>query len=396
MGLALRKSKKLFLKYKQSENLLKKLFLRFHKFDQVNNFMHLINTNLLKSVFKDLKSTSLKRRYSSNLDINLNKLLIKLKAGKFKYSKKLREIKVMKADGSMRIVYEQSIEEKIIDKTLYVILSLYYESQFQDFSFAYRIGKSTKHAIQYLIRKIYINKLKFLYKIDIEKFFDNIDANLVKKLLSNKFKDRSFIKLLQSRFPDKSNQKIQGTVLGALISNFFADLVIDTWFSEAMCNRKIMITRYSDDLIIGSNNIEDLELSFSVLKKRLSNFKLNINSDKVEFIDLEKPSFVFLGYQVSRYRNRLQITTPVETIGKVIDKLREFMSDENLSHTERIYKVNNLVRTHIDYFYFQNNLDNLEYVLRISHFIITRFILTNNYLLSRYTDFSLLPAIPQQ
>ena len=132
------------------------------------------------------------------------------------------------------------------------------------------------------------------------------------------------------------------------------------------------------------------------MKKRLSNFKLNINSDKVEFIDLEKPSFVFLGYQVSRYRNRLQITTPVETIGKVIDKLREFMSDENLSHTERIYKVNNLVRTHIDYFYFQNNLDNLEYVLRISHFIITRFILTNNYLLSRYTDFSLLPAIPQQ
>lgn len=107
----------------------------------------------------------------------------------------------MITDPKARIVMAQELEDKIMNHLIaeYILVKVF-EPKYTDNICATKIGKGTRYALK-LLRE-YINAIKkehdnfYVLKIDISKYFYRIDHNVLKKILSEKIKDKDAINAL--------------------------------------------------------------------------------------------------------------------------------------------------------------------------------------------------------
>ena len=107
----------------------------------------------------------------------------------------------MISDPKYRIVMGQSIEDKVINHlAAKYFLSNVFEPKFIDSMVATRVGKGTSYGIK--LMKKYLNDMKRKYdnfyflKIDIKKYFYNMDHDVLKCILRKNIKDEDALYLL--------------------------------------------------------------------------------------------------------------------------------------------------------------------------------------------------------
>ena len=113
---------------------------------------------------------SIKKRLESN-DINLGKYNI-----------------FLITDPKCRVIMSQSIEDKIINHLIaeYLLVRVF-ENRYIDSMCATRINKGSGYATK--LMKKYLNEIKlkhnkfYILKLDIKKYFYNIDHNILKRML---------------------------------------------------------------------------------------------------------------------------------------------------------------------------------------------------------------------
>jgi len=91
---------------------------------------------------------------------------------------------------------------------------------------------------------------KYCMKLDIVKFYPNVDHEVLKQLLRKKFKDQDLLWLL-----DEIIDSADGLPIGNYLSQYFANYYLtyfDHWIKESKEVRYYF--RYADDIIILSNN----------------------------------------------------------------------------------------------------------------------------------------------
>ncbi len=104
-------------------------------------------------------------------------------------------------DPKCRIILSQSIEDKIINHLIakYILVRVF-ESKYIDSMCATRINRGTSYAIK--LMKKYINEIKinhsnfYILKIDIKKYFYNIDHNILKEIIRKNIKDKEALNVL--------------------------------------------------------------------------------------------------------------------------------------------------------------------------------------------------------
>lgn len=75
---------------------------------------------------------------------------------------------------------------------------------------------------------------KYCLKIDVEKFFPNINHDILKELLRKKFKDKLLLNLLDEIIDSIDEEK--GVPIGNYLSQYFANFYLayfDHWLKEA-------------------------------------------------------------------------------------------------------------------------------------------------------------------
>lgn len=91
--------------------------------------------------------------------------------------------------------------------------------------------------------------IEYCLKIDISKFYPNINHFILKRLLRKKFKDKHLLELLDmiiDSYPDK-----KGVPIGSYLSQFLANFYLtyfDHWLKETMKIKYVI--RYMDDMVI--------------------------------------------------------------------------------------------------------------------------------------------------
>lgn len=98
---------------------------------------------------------------------------------------------------------------------------------------------------------------KYCLKIDVSKFYPNINHDILKMLLRKKFKDKQLLNLLD-RIID-SYPKERGVPIGSYLSQFLANFYLsyfDHWLKETK-HRK-MVVRFMDDMTIYGSTKEEL------------------------------------------------------------------------------------------------------------------------------------------
>jgi len=156
------------------------------------------------------------------------------------------------------------------------------------------IKKRGIHACAKNLIKALRNEQETTYclKLDIKKFYPNIDHDILKKLVRKKIKDKSLLWLL-----DEIIDSAEGLPIGNYLSQYFANFYLtyfDHWIKEIL--RVKYYFRYADDLVILSGSKHHLHYILSEIRKYLeAELKLSIK-DNYQIFPVEVRGIDFVGY----------------------------------------------------------------------------------------------------
>lgn len=297
----------------------------------------------------------------------------------------------MITDPKCRIIMAQEIEDKIINHLIaeYILVNVF-ETKYIDSMCATRKEKGTLYGIKLL--KKYINDLKRTYqniyvlKLDIKKYFYNIDHQVLKKIISKKIKDKDALNILYSIIDSTNNTSVnnrikklkndritflnnsnlvnkkhlieeteniplyeygKGVALGNQTSQAFGLIYLYEFnhYLREKLHLKYVIN-YMDDFIILHHDKNYLKKCLNKIISILKNtFKLDVNGKKTR-VDNTMNGIDFLGY-------RFLIKN-----GKLILKLKNHTKKRFKS---KIKKINNLYNNKL--------IDNYAYKILISSYI---------------------------
>jgi retron-type reverse transcriptase len=209
-------------------------------------------------------------------------------------------------DPKQRHISKASVRDRLVHQVVYDVLNEALDKQFIFQSLSSRLGKGTHIGVGLLhqmIKKVSKNgKLPcYALKMDIRRFFDTIDHQILKILLRKNIQDEKALKLIDSIIDSfKVNSGVTGNIvipLGNVTSQLFANLYLnelDDFVKQTL--REKYYLRYCDDFIILSNDRFHLKNIIDVIRKFLDeNLRLELYLKKVIIRKLGQ-GIDFVGY----------------------------------------------------------------------------------------------------
>lgn len=237
-----------------------------------------------------------------------------------------------------RIVYSFPKEDNIIFK--FIAYNLYeFDEVFSKNCYAFRRGYGAKDAIRkFRGNKSYANK--YCYKADISNYFNSIDVSLLlDKMSFVKSRDEQVFNLFKKMLTEDKvyvGKEIisenHGAMAGTPCSPFFANIYlsdVDKFFENA----GTQYFRYSDDVLIFADTMEELNELIKVFLDKIGENKLAINDSKVT---ITKPleSFEFLGFSYNQGVIDISTNTKRKLKAKIkrkADALRRWQRNKGLT-----------------------------------------------------------------
>ena len=347
---------------------MKRVSNLYHKVYDIDNINKMCD--LVCSKVKNKEKAEKFMLYKSEHIINIRNKLMSKNLDFSKYSIFLI------TDPKCRVIMSQSIEDKVINHLVakYLLVDVY-ENIYTNSMCATRKGKGSSYGIHLL--KTYLNKIKYKYtnfyylKIDIKKYFYNIDHNILKSILSHKIKDKDALEVLykiidstnnkyiNKRIDNLKNNRIhylkdnhlireveeiplykynKGCSIGNQTSQAFG-LIYLYEFNHYLKERLHLkyVINYMDDFIIIHEDKDYLNYCLKQIRKYLcDNLKLGLNEKKTR-IDNIKNGIDFLGYRfiiknnkvIMKLRNRVK-----KNFKKKVKFLNELILNNYISKKE--------------------------------------------------------------
>ena len=358
--------------------------------------------NLYES-WKIVKRTCKNRRevyyYSLNINSNLMDIYNKLKNRTY-IPDKFRCFMIF--EPKARLVMSQSVRDKIVNHfiTNYYLIP-YLESSLIDSNVATRKNKGTSYAnklvIKYLNRIIVKENSKDIYvlKVDISKYFYNINHEILFKKLEKDIYDIDVINLIKL-FVRETNKdyvnnsinrynKIYGTdipryingkglSIGAVSSQFLAIYYgndMHHYLKEEL-GIKYLVS-YMDDYLIIDTNKDRLKIIWNEIEKYLNKLRLDIN--KKSNIYRLSNGFCFLGYKYRYINNRIVIGYDKKKYNKIKNRLK-YLEDNDM------IMYNKSKASYYGYFKKIKNIEGISFKMKLDE--------VNNLYKDRYKDYLII------
>ena len=238
-------------------------------------------------------------KFRLRLDEHLYDLRQQLLAGDYTFGK-YHYFQVF--DPKLRTICAASFDERVVQHAMMRILHPVFDNyQIYD-SYACRLGKGTYKAIARAPK--FVKPYHWFVKMDVRKFFDNIDHQVLKNQLGHLFTDRSLLQLLFQLVDSYEVQPDKGLPIGNLSSQYFANHYLsgaDHYAKEVL--RIKALVRYMDDIVLFGNQPKELLQQAKALTDYIrENLLLEIHPVVMNQTRFGLP---FLGYVVSPQRLRL-------------------------------------------------------------------------------------------
>ncbi len=235
--------------------------------------------------------------YEKALEANLECLLTRIRSGSYR-APPVRRHYIPKADGSRRPLGIPTIEDKVAQRAIVMLLEPIYEEDFLDCSFGFRPGRSAHDALRTLRDGIMETGQRWVIDADISKYFDSIDHRHLRCFLDLRIKDgvirRMIDKWLKAGVLEQGTlmRPVAGTPQGGVISPLLANIVLhhvlDRWFVEVAMPRmkqRCQLVRYADDFVMSFEDHLDGRRMLAALGKRFERYGLRLHPDKTRYVD---------------------------------------------------------------------------------------------------------------
>lgn len=284
---------------------------------RVNFLMPIIfeKKNLYKAFWKARKGKDGKQyvqKYRKNLESNLELLSnqiqsTEVKVGDYNYFKIF--------DPKERLICAAAFEERVLHHALMNVCHSSFE-QYQIYdSYASRKNKGQYAALERA--RYFQRKNKWFLKLDVRKYFDSINHEILMSLLNRRFKEKSLLDIFKKIIDSYHVTASRGLPIGNLTSQYFANhyLALSDHFIKEQLKVKAYV-RYMDDMVLWHNDKDKLLAAGGRLSEFLSK-KLDI-AIKPFCLNKTHLGLPFLGYVVfkdklhlnerskKRFRNKLK------------------------------------------------------------------------------------------
>jgi RNA-directed DNA polymerase len=272
------------------------------KEERFNNLLSHIKVPLLEEAYRRLRRDAAPgvdgitwSEYGENLGARLLDLQDRVHRGNY-HPQPVRRVHIPKGDGRTRPLGIPSLEDKVVQQAVRMLLEPIYEREFLGFSYGFRPGRSQHKALDALAVAI-DRKVDWVLDADIRAFFDTIDHAWMQKFIEHKIADKRLVRLLMKWLHAgvMENDELhaleegtpQGGIISPLLANIYLHYVLDLWVSSwrrKHAHGEVYIVRYCDDFVMGFQREQDARAMRTALAARLAKFGLELHPDKTRVL----------------------------------------------------------------------------------------------------------------
>lgn len=163
----------------------------------------------------------------------------------------VRRVEIPKPDGGIRLLGIPTVLDRFIQQALLQTLTPIFDPGFSEYSYGFRPGRRAHQAVQQA-REYIRNGYRHVVDMDLEKFFDRVNHDVLMARVARRVRDKRVLKLLRRYLQAGVMvngccvRTEEGTPQGGPISPLLANIILDDLDKE-LERRGHKFVRYADD-----------------------------------------------------------------------------------------------------------------------------------------------------